>query len=274
MRSFKTLRLTTRFLAYLLPLLSAHVALGQGVAMAPALINERFKAGQPLAFDIAVANETDKPIVMQGTVMDWWYNDKNEKVFNAPGTFPRSAANWVEFVPRQFEIPAASTKKVHVVVTPPASGETTGGHYAVLFLESKPVLVQAGTAESKALYTNIRLGALLLLAQENTEVFHVEVNDAKLSQPDKSRNLRVDFEVHNRSNSHIYPVPRLAILDAQKQLVGKAEGKTQRFLPEQRDRMSITWPSALKPGTYTAILTLVYGDNQAYTQEFPFTVSE
>ncbi|MBI2677679.1 MAG: hypothetical protein HYX28_02745 [Candidatus Koribacter versatilis] len=254
--------------------MSAHVALGQGVAMAPALINERFKAGQPLAFDIAVANETDKPIVMQGTVMDWWYNDKNEKVFNAPGTFPRSAANWVEFVPRQFEIPAASTKKVHVVVTPPASGETTGGHYAVLFLESKPVLVQAGTAESKALYTNIRLGALLLLAQENTEVFHVEVNDAKLSQPDKSRNLRVDFEVHNRSNSHIYPVPRLAILDAQKQLVGKAEGKTQRFLPEQRDRMSITWPSALKPGTYTAILTLVYGDNQAYTQEFPFTVSE
>ena len=52
------------------------------------------------------------------------------------------------------------------------------------------------------------------------------------------------------------------------------QGDVLRYLPEQRYHNSITWPTALPPGSYTAILTIVYGDSQVHTQDFPFTIAK
>lgn len=242
-----------------------------GLAMAPAVFDLKFQPGKPVEFDITVVNETERAVQMQGTIQDWWYNDKNERVFGPPGTYPHSAANWIEFVPRQFEVTPKSSRKVHVVVTPPPAG-TPGGHYAVLFIESRPQLVQPATPEHKALFANVRLGALLMLTQEKTEDYQVEVSDARLTLPGQARNLRLDFVLANRSNTHILPMAKLGVLDASHKLLGRAEADVRRFLPEQRDSVTIAWPQALPPGEYTAVLTIVYGDNKLYTQEFPFRV--
>ena len=211
-------------------------------------------------------------VVMRGSVTDLWYNEKtNEKIFGTPGSLPRSASNWVEFVPREFSVPAHGSGKVKVVITTPL--DASGGYYAVLFVESKPELARAATAEQKAVYTNMRLGALILLSADGTENYSIEVTDAKLTPPNQNQTLGLEFQLANHSNSHIFPKVTLAILNSKKDLIARAEAEPKRFFPDQKDALSVRWPGALRAGDYTAILTIVYGKDKVYTQEFPFAAT-
>ena len=242
----------------------------QSLALAPAEVQYRFKPGQPFQFELSVSNDGVTPVLMRVTVTDLWYNERNEKLFGPPGSSPRSAANWIEFVPRQFTVPAEGTGKVKVIVTPPL--QVSGGYYAVIFAESKPELAQAATAEKKAVYTNIRLGSLILLSAENTEQYEVEVSATQFTPPEANRTMKLDFQLSNNSNTHIFPETRVGILNARHELIAKAEGEIKRFLPQQKDRLSVSWAGTLPAGGYTAILTVVYGPDKNYSQEFPFAV--
>ena len=48
----------------------------------------------------------------------------------------------------------------------------------------------------------------------------------------------------------------------------------KRFLPGQKDSMQVDWAGSLPAGDYTAVLTLVYGGNKVFTDQYPFTVAE
>jgi hypothetical protein len=242
----------------------------QSLGLAPAELQYKFKPGQPFQFDLSVSNDGDSPVVMQVNLTDLWYNDKNEKTFGPPGSSPRSAANWMEFVPRRFIAPAHGVGKVRVVVTPPL--QVSGGYYAVVFVTSKPELVQAATAEKKAVYANIRLGSLILLAAENTEDSRIDVSDVQFTAPSTSRALKADFLVWNQGNTHVFPNARIAIVNSAHRLIAVTEGEDKRYLPQQRDRLSVSWGGTLSPGNYTAILSVTYGQGKIYTREFPFTV--
>src|SRR4029453_7404704 len=90
-------RLASGLLVFVAPVLVAVQANAQSLGIVPAEIRAPFKAGKPLQFDLSVSNGGNTPVVMQASVTDLWYNEKNEKVFGAPGSQPRSAANWIEF---------------------------------------------------------------------------------------------------------------------------------------------------------------------------------
>jgi hypothetical protein len=243
----------------------------QSLALAPAEVRYRFTPGRPFQFELSVSNDSNSPVVMKVNVTDFWYNDKNEKVFGPPGSSPRSAANWIECVPRQFIAPVHGTGKVKVVVTPPL--QTAGGYYAVVFFESRPRLVQAATAERKAIYTTIRLGSLILLSAQNTETYKVAVSDVQFTPPSPSHAMHVGFMLANEGNTHVFPSTSVAIVDSDHRLIGKTEGEIRRFLPQQSDQLSVGWAGLLSPGSYSAILSVVYGEGKVYTQEIPFTIS-
>lgn len=244
----------------------------QSFGLAPAEVRVNFKPGQLVQFDLSVSNGSDTAVAMRTTVTDLWYNEKtNEKVFGPPGSLPHSASNWIEFVPRNFTVPAHGTGKVNVVITPPPGA--AGGYYAVLFVESKPELARAATSEQKAVFTNMRLGALILLSADGTENYSIEVTDPKFTPPSGNQNLELEFQLANNSNSHIFPQVTLAILNADKRLVARAETEPKRFFPGQKDSVKISWPGSLPGGDYTGVLTVVYGKDKVYTQDFPFTLS-
>jgi len=245
--------------------------LAQSLALAPAQVPYRFKPGQPFQFDLSVSNRGGSPVFLRVSATDFWYNEKNEKTFGTPGSSPRSAANWIEFVPRQLTVPAGGTSKVSVLITPPL--KVSGGYYAVVFVESKPELAEEATAEKKAVYTNMRLGSLILLSAENTEDYNIQVSDAQFTAPAANQAMKLDFLVDNKSNTHIFPQTKVAILNSRHELIAKSEGESKRFLPGQKDRMTITWTGSLPAGSYSAILTVLYGQDKNYTQEFPFTVA-
>jgi hypothetical protein len=244
----------------------------QSLGLVPALVDSRFKPGHPFQVELMVSNPGGAPLALRTSVTDFWYNDKNEKVFERPGSTPRSAANWIEVVPNQVTVPPGGSGTVKAIITPPM--KASGGYYAAVFFESAPVLTQSGNEERKAVYANIRLGSLILLTADNTDEYSIDVTNACLTPPDEGHTLKVDLDLENKGNTHILPSARVAIMNSGRDLVGKASGEARRFLPSQKDHLSVTWSGNLAPGVYNAILTVVYGTGKIYTQDLPFTVSQ
>lgn len=242
----------------------------QTLALAPAEIDHTFRPGQPFNLQLAVSNDGDEPVALRVTVTDLWYNDKYEKTFGVPGSSPRSAANWIEFVPPHATVAAHGTQQIEVMVTPPL--DASGGYYAVIFVESKPQLVQSATSTQKGIYANVRLGALVLLSTENTEQYSMDISDLNVAPPTENRNLEVSLIAHNTGNTHIFPRPMLAIMNDRHQLLAKAEGEMSRFLPDQKGRVNFKWLGALPAGSYEGIVTVLYGKDKAYTQSIQITV--
>lgn len=241
----------------------------QSLGLAPGEVRQKFKPGVPFQIDLATSNDGPSPVEMSVEIADFWYNEKNEKVFPAPGTAPRSAANWIQFVPERFEVPAHGAQKMKAIVTPPSDAK--GGYYAVLFVQSKPQL-SFTKSNGQGVFTNMRLGCLVLLDAEQTEDFKIELSNLKIVPPSTTQRLDMSFDLSNISNTHVFPVARLAVLDAAKKLVAKTQTEEKRFLPGQKDSMHVTWAGSLPPGNYTAVLTVTYGEDRVATQQMDFSV--
>jgi hypothetical protein len=237
--------------------------------LAPGEVREKFKPGVPFEFALATSNEGPTPVEMSVEIADFWYNEKGEKVFPAPGTAPRSAANWIQFVPERFAVPAHGAQKMRAIVTPPSDAK--GGYYAVLFVQSKPQLSFTKT-NGQGVYTNMRLGCLVLLDAERTEDFKVELNNLKVTPPSPTQRLDLSFDLLNASNTHIFPVARLAVLDGEKKLVAKAQSDEKRLLPGQKDSIHVSWAGSLPAGNYSAVLSVAYGEDRSETQQISFNV--
>ena len=244
----------------------------QSLALAPAEVIQTFTPGQPFKVEFSVSNASSQSAAVRTTVTDLWYNEKNEKTFDPAGSSPHSAANWIQFVPRVTTLEPRSSTKLTAFITPPTG--VRGGYYAVVFVESKPELVQPTTTQAQPVYANIRLGALILLNAEGTEAYDVRLTDVVLAPPTAADDLSVRVTVANQGNTHVFPKASLAVFSSDKRLVAKADAPEKRFLPGQTDSMTLTWSGKLPPGDYEGVLTVVYGGKQLETRSLPFTVRE
>jgi hypothetical protein len=243
----------------------------QSLGLAPAQVVEKFTPGVPFQFELSTVNNGPTAVEMHVQITDFWFNEKNEKVFAAPGTSPHSAANWIQFVPEHFEVPPHGTQKMRAIVTPPS--DARGGYYATLFVESKPQISFDQTSDGRSVFTNMRIGCLVMLSAQSAEQFQAELSNVNLAPPTASEGLRVSFDLLNGSNTHIFPLARLAVLDAHHKLVGKAESEIKRFLPGQKDSMEVHWTGSLPPGDFTAVLVIPYGEDKTETRQIPFTIA-
>ena len=250
--------------------LAATCAHAQGFGLTPGTVDMKFVPGQPISFDLEFTNAGSTPIEMHTSISDWGYDEKGEKIFPPSGTLSRSAANWIEVVPRTFTVPGGQSGKMRVMITPPAKAE--GGYYCVVFAESKPVLSREATKNEEAIYANFRMGALVMLTAEHTEKYKLEIGAPKLTPPTASQPLSVQLPLDNQSNTHLFARAELAVLDANHKPVARTASNPMRLLPAQKASVSLTWSGEIPPGSYTALVTVIYADNKLSTQEVPFTV--
>jgi hypothetical protein len=255
---------------FCLAVLAGH-ARAQSLGLAPAQVVQEFKPGVPFEFDLSTVNSGDTPVDMHVEITDFWYDEKNEKVFSLPGTSPRSAANWIQFVPDHFEVGAHGSQKMKAIVTPPA--DARGGYYAVLFVQSKPQL-SFPKGDGQGVSTSMRIGCLVLLRAASTEEYKIELSSVKVTPPAETHGLSVDFDLLNASNTHVFPRARVAVLDTNRKMVAKAESDEKRFLPGQKNSMHVEWAGKLPAGNYTALLTVAYGEDRIETQQIAFSVAE
>ena len=250
--------------------MSAWPAHAQSLGIAPGQITQTFKPGVPFELTLNVANYGTDAVELSGQITDFWFNDKNEKVFPPPGTSPRSAANWIQFVPEHFDVGPNAVQKMKVIVTPPA--DAVGGYYAALFVESKPAPTNKKSKDGHAVFTNLRLGCLLLLSTAENQKYDVAVSDPRILLPSANQELTATFDVDNRSNTHIFAAPRLAILNSSRKLISKAQTPEKRYLPGQKDAMTVKWSGSLPPGDYTAVVTVVYASDHVETRQTQFRI--
>lgn len=250
--------------------LATTIVRAQSIGLAPAQIVSDFKPGVAFEQELSVANNGSEDVELHVQITDFWYNEKNEKTFSAPGTSPRSAANWIQFVPEKFTVAAGKSQKMRAIITPPV--DARGGYYAVLFVESKPVITNKQTEDGKRVFTNMRLGCLVLLTAKASEAYNVSVNELKLVPPANNQALTLTFVLDNESNTHVFPQARLAILTPDHKLLAKSESEMKRFLPGQKDLMKVEWNGDLNPGDYTAVLSVIYGGTHVETRQIAFTV--
>src|SRR5258708_8807905 len=118
----------------------------------------------------------------------------------------------------------------------PPTRDGKGGYYAVLFVQSKPELSFTKT-DGQGVFTNMRLGCLVLLAAEKTEDLKIELSNVTFTPPSSTHGLSLVFDLHNAGNTHLLPIARLSVLNSPKNLVAKAQSLEKRFLPEQQDSM-------------------------------------
>src|SRR5437773_11666261 len=112
MESMKRLSkiLLLNFALVMFSIIGAHAQVS--VALVPAQIDKQFKPGQPFNMELQVMNDGNNSVSLKVYITDFWYNEKNEKTFTAAGQSPRSAANWIQFVPEQFVAGPHSTQRM------------------------------------------------------------------------------------------------------------------------------------------------------------------
>jgi hypothetical protein len=267
-------QLRNRWLLVVLPAVivaaSSLTAAAQGFSLAPGSVDLIFTPGEPVAFDLDFSNGSPNPISMRATVTDWGFDEKGQKIFPPAGTLPRSAATWVELVPQEFVTGAGAGGKIRIVITPPP--KASGGYYCVVFAESTPALSKEASSKESAVYTNFRLGTLVMLTADKTQQFNLIVAPPKLTLPTASKPLTVDLALDNKSNTHVFPRAEMAVLGVDRKLIAHVASNPTRLLPEQKGSLSLTWSGEIPPGNYTALITVIYGDNKLNTQEVPFTI--
>lgn len=228
----------------------------QSLGLIPAMVDASVKRGLTYTQNFTIANNTVTKLRFRCSTGDFWYDDHNGRVFGRPGTLPRSASLWVQFAPEEVIIEPHTTATVRAVISVPK--DASGGYYTIPFFEGEPADLPTDTNRKAASNVAVRLGGLLMLATEGASEYNVEVKGSKVLPPTASSELELQLDVHNSGTAHVRLHGRFAILDNGGKLVGHGLIEEKRYLPGQRDTVSALSGDDLKPGHYTAVITLTH----------------
>jgi hypothetical protein len=268
----------------LLALLLCSFALAQAqqnsVGVAPASVEAKVKRGSTYAQTYTLYNNTSERLRFSCSLIDYWYDENNQRLTGRPGTLPRSASPWVQFSPSEIIVEPHSTATVKATFTVPLMA--AGGYYTMPVFEAMPVKNEAASGPSAGntatTSIGIRFRGLVMLATEDANEYNVEIMGGKISPPTTSTPLEMDLDVRNRGNEHARLHGVFAILDAQGTLAGRGKIEDSKLLPGQRNIMKAPWAGELRPGKYTAVVTLSYDrvglEPATLVYELPFEVGQ
>jgi hypothetical protein len=229
----------------------------QSLGLTPAIMDATVKRGATYTNTFTLSNGTMTRLRVRCSVSDYWYDEHNQRVTGRAGTLPRSASLWVQFSPSEFIIEPHSSGSVNAVITVPTGA--TGGYYTAPTFETEnadaPAPAREGTAQANL---KIRFQGLLLLTTADATEYNVEILGGQVSPPTASSPLEMDLDVRNRSTAHARVRGIFALLDASGKLAGRGKTVEKRYMPGQRESFKTLWAGELKPGRYTALITLSY----------------
>jgi hypothetical protein len=259
--------------------LSAAQSQQNSVAVNPALVDVKVKRGASHTQTFTLTNNTGTRLRFRCSVGDIWYDENNNRITSNPGTLPRSASLWVQFLPGEVILEPRSSVAVKAIITVPQTA--AGGYYSVPIFEATPAdqptltssLQQASTATASIA---VRFRGLILLTTLDATEYNLEILQGHISPPSASAELVTELDLYNRSTAHVRVRGAFAILDSSGALAGRGTILEKRYLPGQRNTLRSTWAGNLKAGQYTSVMTLSYdrvGTGPAtVVYELPFVV--
>ena len=252
-------------------------AQAQSLGLTPAYIDATVKRGMSYKQGFTISNNTNTRLRFKCFPGDYWYNDKNEKLFGRAGTLPRSASMWVQFTPSEIIVEANASATVNVVISVPQNAE--GGYYTMPYFEGEPADAadESGRKDGTARATfAVRMGGLLMFAVEGASTYQVDITDGKINPPTASKELEILLNIKNSGNAHVRLRGLFAVLDPEGKLVGRGRIEEKRYLPGERNTLQALWGEELPKGKYTAIVTLTHDraamEAATLTYELPFEI--
>jgi len=249
------------------------------VAITPASIDARVKRGAGYTQTFTLTNNTETRLHFKCSVADVWYDERNNRITGNPGTLPRSASPWVQFLPAEVVIEPRSSIAVKAIITVPLGA--TGSYYTMPVFEALPVaqspqqtVAPAGNAATASI--GVRFRGLIILTTMDGSEYNVEILDGKILPPSPSTELTIELDLRNRGTAHVRMRGAFAILTSSGALAARGTIQEKRYVPGQRNMMRIPWAGELPTGKYTCVITLSYDrvgmEPATLVYELPFVV--
>lgn len=249
------------------------------VAVTPMSIDVKVQRGTSYTQTFTLTNNTETRLRFQCSLGDIWYDEHNNRISGAPGTLPRSASQWIQFLPNEVIVEPRSSVALKAIITVPLTAG--GGYYSMPIFEARPAerltltssLSRANTATASIA---VRFRGLIMLTTLDAAEYNVEILGGHVSPPSASAELVTELDLHNRSTAHVSVRGAFAILNSSGVLMGRGTIQQKRYLPGQRNVLKTGWAGALVPGQYTSVITLSYdragGEPATLVYELPFVV--
>jgi len=231
------------------------------VAVTPVSIDAKVKRGASYAQTFTLTNNTGTRLRVECSVADVWYDEHNNRLTGNPGTLPRSASLWVQFLPANVIVEPRSSMAVKAIITVPQTA--TGSYYSMPIFEAlpagastTPAAVLVGSTATASI--GVRFRGLIILTTLDGSEYNVEILGGKISPPSASAELAIELDLHNRSTANVRMRGAFAILNSSGGLAGRGTIQEKRYLPSQRNIMRAPWSGELPTGKYTSVITLSY----------------
>ena len=219
--------------------------------------------GQAVAESITVHNSTGDTVGVRVYLEDFEYVTPFDggKKFYPAGSTARSASSWVNFEPKEFQLPPYGKRDVNFTANIPEG--ISGGYYSVLFFErtDKQAMMQGDIG----LQIVSRVGSILFFEtadrQKAIDVTNISVGDGALHA-----------DLVNKGNINLVAKCFYYILDGQGIPVDRGELESY-YMPEN-GTVSFSFPvkKGLSAGLYTAVLTFDLEDGVSSVHEVDLKV--
>jgi hypothetical protein len=179
------------------------------------------------------------------------------KVFLPGGMGERSAAQWVNFTPRDFTIPPYGKQEIRYTITVPLQAK--GGYYGVLFFEKQGASLSSGMG----LDIVVRVGCL----------FFIETNDSSRKAAIEGIQLSADTlsgSFINQGDVMLIPMVTYYIMDEGGMVADRGEvGKL--YLPSgATGSWQFKVPQSLNTGRYSLVINSDLGGGNVAVKEIEF----
>jgi hypothetical protein len=181
------------------------------LSVTPAKVELTVQPGQSLDFSISLINSASEPLELLVYPMDYYISPDNTFVFEQPGYYSYSCANWIKISHDRVVVPPNSQIEEPFSISVPQEAEP-GGHYGVIFFQdARQPPPEQGTAPIP------RIGSLILLTipgdivrEGSITKFEVQDDYFSLWGPPAegtagwpARNIKYHLEIENTGNVHI-----------------------------------------------------------------------
>jgi len=234
------------------------------VKITPAEASAEVVPGTTWSLPVMVTNMGRSPIHIAPEVGDLWYTPDKGMVSGPPGTYPRTAAPWIDVSPPD-KLLAPTESAVFVVrASPPADIE--GGYYAMVVVQAKSTQPVGGSR----IRPQGRIGIQIRLAGAGTGTRGLEVLDTRVTPPTEATPLTATLEVRSTGDTHIRPTFRGVIRTEAGRSIGRVEsGRGGWLFPGQAGSISLETTTTLTPGRYVLVGAVVFAEQSvAVSQVF------
>ncbi|OGQ36314.1 MAG: hypothetical protein A3F16_00290 [Deltaproteobacteria bacterium RIFCSPHIGHO2_12_FULL_43_9] len=236
------------------------------------------KPGTAYRKDIFVRNGSSEVIPVQAYVWDLWHKG-GEEIYAPQGTYQSSAAQWITIQPQKLSLAPGKSGKFHLNIFVPAGA--TGGNYAVIFFDTtpplelvsgKPLQIDGKMANEK----RVKIGIPTYIEVAGTGRAELDIRRFNITIAGGSKSIKTEFVVKNIGDVHVTPSAGIKIYNSSKKLVWQYPPKdleiNKIILPQQEISINAEWEKILKPGRYTAILTVNCGSGHPKTMQRDFKI--